>query len=200
MGTFVLRVIVGLLFVGHGLQKLTHLFGGGGIERTEKTMDALDMHPAKLQACAAGLVEAGGGAALALGAATPLASAGLIATMVTAIRKVHGRNGIWNSKGGFEFNLVMAAATLLLAGRPGRASVDGAFGRSKWGTGWTIFALVAGVIGSVLAVAAGKWFEPVDSGDEGERAGSESDVSESDVSESESDDIQNDGSDSATER
>ncbi|GAB3610077.1 DoxX family membrane protein [Humibacter ginsengiterrae] len=162
MGTFVLRVVVGLLFVGHGLQKLTHLFGGGGIERTEKTMEALDMQPAKLQAYAAGLVEAGGGAALALGAATPLASAGLIATMVTAVRKVHLKNGVWNTNGGFEFNLVMASAALVLAGRPGKASVDGAFGRSKWGTGWTVFALVAGVIGSALAVAAGRWFAPQD--------------------------------------
>ena len=176
MGTFVLRVVVGLLFVGHGLQKLTHLFGGGGIERTEKTMAALDMHPPKLQAYAAGVVEAGGGAALALGAATPLASAGLIATMVTAVRKVHLKNGVWNTNGGFEFNLVMAAAALLLAGRPGKASVDGAFGRSKWGTGWTIFALVAGVIGSALAIAAGRWFGPEET--EAEEAASEESATE----------------------
>ncbi|MHA7984428.1 DoxX family protein [Rathayibacter sp. CAU 1779] len=162
MGTLILRVVVGLLFIGHGLQKLAGLFGGGGLEQTEKTMDALGMHPAKLQARAAGLAETAGGAALALGVATPFASAGLIATMITAIRKVHAKNGIWNSNGGAEFNVVMIAAAALLAERPGKASVDGAFGRSKWGTGWAIFALVAGALGSVLAIEAGKRLAPRD--------------------------------------
>jgi putative oxidoreductase len=160
MGTLILRIVVGLLFVGHGLQKLGGLFGGGGIQQTEKTMDAIGMHPANVQARAAALAETAGGAALALGAATPFASAGLVATMLTAIRKVHGKNGLWNSKGGYEFNLVMIAAATLLAERPGRASIDGALGRSRWGTGWAIFALVGGAIGSVLAVEAGKRFAP----------------------------------------
>lgn len=166
MGTFILRIVVGLLFVGHGLQKLTHRFGGGGIENTEKTMDALGMHPAKLQARTAALAETAGGAALALGAATPLASAGLIATMATAVRKVHAQNGIWNTKGGYEFNLVMAASALLLAERPGKASVDALFGRSKWGAGWAVFALVAGVIGSTLAIEAGRRLAPERAADE----------------------------------
>lgn len=160
MGTFILRIVVGLLFIGHGLQKLAGLFGGGGLEQTEQMMGAIGMHPVKVQARAAGLAEAAGGAALALGAATPLASAGLIATMVTAVRKVHAKNGIWNSKGGAEFNLVMIAAATVLAERPGRASVDGAFGRSRWGTPWAVFALVAGVLGSVLAVEAGRRLAP----------------------------------------
>lgn len=160
MGTFILRIVVGLLFVGHGLQKLAGLFGGGGLEQTEKMMSALEMHPVKLQARAAGLAEAAGGAALALGAATPFASAGLIATMLTAIRKVHAKNGVWNSNGGVEFNAVMIASAALLAGRPGPASVDATFGRSTWGTKWTVFALVAGLVGSVLAVEAGRRFAP----------------------------------------
>lgn len=162
MGTFILRVVVGLLFVGHGLQKLLGLFGGGGPKQTEQMMDALDMHPVKIQARAAGLAEAAGGAALALGAATPLASAGLIATMLTAIRKVHAKNGIWNANGGIEFNAVMIAAVTLLAERPGKASVDAAFGRAKWGVGWAIFALLAGVLGSTLAITVGKRFAAVD--------------------------------------
>jgi putative oxidoreductase len=177
VGTFILRVVVGLLFVGHGLQKLAGLFGGGGIEQTEKMMDALDMHPVGLQARAAGLAETAGGAALALGAATPLASAGLIATMLTAVRKVHAKNGLWNGKGGVEFNLVMIAAAAALAEKPGRASVDGAFGRSRWGTGWTVFALLAGAAGSALAIAAGKRFAPA--GGIGNTAGATSTVSDS---------------------
>lgn len=160
MGTLILRLVVGLLFVGHGLQKLAGLFGGGGLQQTEATMDAIGMHPAKVQARAAGLAEAAGGAALALGVATPFASAGLIATMITAIRKVHAKNGLWNSKGGAEFNLVLIAAATLLADRPGKTSVDAGFGRARWGTGWAVFALLAGAIGSALAIAAGRRFAP----------------------------------------
>ncbi len=156
MGTLILRIVVGLLFVGHGLQKLAGLFGGGGLKQTEQMMGAIGMHPVKLQARAAGLAEAAGGAALALGAATPLASAGLIATMLTAIRKVHAKNGLWNARGGSEFNLVIIAAAALLAERPGRTSVDAAFGRSRWGVAGVAFALLAGAVGSTLAIEAGK--------------------------------------------
>jgi len=167
MGTLILRIIVGLLFVGHGLQKLAGLFGGGGPEQTEQMMHALNMHPAKLQARAAGLAETAGGAALALGAATPLASAGLIATMLTAIRKVHAKNGLWNANGGAEFNAVMIGAAVALAERLGKASVDAAFGRARWGAGWAIFALIAGVLGSVIAVEAGKRLAPQEHAEKG---------------------------------
>jgi putative oxidoreductase len=178
MGTLILRLVVGLLFVGHGLQKLAGLFGGGGLKQTEATMDAIGMHPANLQARAAGLAETAGGAALALGVATPFASAGLIATMLTAVRKVHAKNGLWNSKGGAEFNLVMIAAAVLLAERPGKASIDGAFGHSKWGTGWAVFAVLAGAIGSSLAIAAGRRFAPVASAEDPDAA--EDDVADPD--------------------
>jgi putative oxidoreductase len=47
-----------------------------------------------------------------------------------------------------------------LAERPGKASVDAAFGRARWGAGWAIFALIAGVLGSVVAVEAGKRLAP----------------------------------------
>ena len=60
----------------------------------------------------------------------------------------------------------MVAAAVLLAERPGKASVDGAFGRSKWGTGWAVFAVLAGAIGSSLAIAAGRRFAPVASAED----------------------------------
>ena len=85
--------------------------------------------------------------------------------MLTAIRKVHAKNGLWNSKGGVEFNLVLIAAAVLAAERPGKASVDAGFGRSKWGAGWAVFAVLAGVLGSSLAIAAGRRFAPVTSSD-----------------------------------
>ncbi|NQX12177.1 DoxX family protein [Microbacteriaceae bacterium VKM Ac-2855] len=157
LGTLVLRLVVGGFFVGHGLQKLRGSFGGPGLTGTEAMMEQLEMRPAKQNALAAALAETGGGAALVLGAGTPFAAAGLIATMTTAIRKVHVSNGPWNSNGGYEYNAVLIAAVTLLAGDgPGKLSLDALIGKKRWGTGWALFALIAGVVGSTVAIELGK--------------------------------------------
>ena len=45
--------------------------------------------------------------------------------MVTAIRHVHWRNGVWNSNGGYEFNgVILATLASLVETGPGRWSVD----------------------------------------------------------------------------
>lgn len=156
-GRVLVRVVVGGLFVGHGLQKLKGSFGGPGLQGTEKMMEGLEMEPAKENALAVSVAETGAGAAIVLGAATPLAAGGLIASMVTAIRKVHGKNGVWNSNGGFEYNAVLISTLVALASDgPGRASIDAAFGRSRWGGGGGLFALVLGLGSSFAAVELGK--------------------------------------------
>src|SRR3954469_11848996 len=83
------RAVIGGLFVGHGTQKLLGWFGGPGLEGTAGMMESLELNPPRRNALAAGLTETVGGGLLVLGLATPLASAGLIGTMITAIRKVH---------------------------------------------------------------------------------------------------------------
>jgi len=148
-GSTILRATVGGLFVGHGLQKLTGAFEGPGLEGVTGMMQSLEMHPAKQNAVAVASAETFGGAALALGVATPAAGAALIATMVTAVRKVHLRNGVWNSNGGWEFNAVMAAAVVAVASEgPGLISVDALFKRSRWGVAGGLFALLGGIAGS----------------------------------------------------
>ncbi|MGN6445411.1 DoxX family protein [Amnibacterium sp.] len=161
IGTLLLRLTVGGLFMGHGLQKLTGAFDGPGLEGAEGMMRSLDMHPPRQHALAAASAETFGGAALALGAATPVAAAALIATMTTAVRKVHLRNGPWNSKGGWEFNAVLAAAAAAVASDgPGVLSVDALFRRSRWGIGGALFALGAGVAGSFAATEYAKRSKP----------------------------------------
>ncbi|MGW8318968.1 MAG: DoxX family protein [Candidatus Promineifilaceae bacterium] len=107
----VLRLVVGLLFVGHGSQKLFGWFGGGGLEGTASMTRKLNLSPATFWAFIIGLSELLGGLGLALGLLTPFAAALLIGVMLMAIGKVHWQNGLWNSKGGFEYpllNLVVA--------------------------------------------------------------------------------------------
>src|SRR4051794_25644824 len=110
-----LRGVVGGLFVGHGTQKLFGWFGGHGPDGTGQFFENLGLRPGKRNAIAAGAAEAGGGALLALGAATPLAATAVASTMVTAIRKVHAPKGPWVSEGGWEYNAVLITAMAVLA-------------------------------------------------------------------------------------
>jgi putative oxidoreductase len=151
------RAVIGGLFVGHGTQKLFGWFGGPGREGTEGMMQSLQMHPAKQHALAAGLTETAGGALVAAGLATPLAASSLIGTMITAIRKVHARNGIWASNGGFEYNVVLIAALAGLAETgPGQFSLDRAFGIEKTGARWAALALALGAAASTAAIDYGR--------------------------------------------
>jgi putative oxidoreductase len=158
---FAARLVIGGLFVGHGTQKLAGWFGGPGLTGTEGMMHSLEMRPARANALAAGVTETAGGALLALGLATPLASAGLVGTMITAIRKVHWSKGPWNASGGYEYNLVLIAALLALAeGGPGELSLDAALGIDLSGTRWSVAALGLGAAASTAAVWAGRQARP----------------------------------------
>ena len=129
-----LRVIVGGLFIGHGTQKLFGWFGGPGLDATAKGFESLGMRPGKANAIAAGAAETGGGALLASGLAMPFAGSVLTATMLTAINRVHLKNGPWAGNGGYEYNLVLIAAALALVEvGPGALSLDGRAGASAPG-------------------------------------------------------------------
>jgi putative oxidoreductase len=115
IGKLLLRVTVGGFFFGHGTQKLFGWFGGNGLDATAQGFEAMGMRPGRPNAIAAGVAEAGGGALLASGLATPVAASALTATMITAIDRVHAKNGPWLSNGGYEYNVVLIAAVLALA-------------------------------------------------------------------------------------
>lgn len=157
IGRLAARLVIGGLFVGHGTQKLFGWFDGPGLKGTEEMMGALEMRPTRANAVAAGTSETAGGALLMAGAATPLAAASLIGTMITAIRKVHQPHGPWVAQGGWEYNAVLIAAlTALIDGGPGDLSVDAALGRDEWGPGWAIGGLALGAAASAAAITLGK--------------------------------------------
>jgi putative oxidoreductase len=150
------RLLIGGLFFAHGTQKLFGWFGGGGPEATAETMEKLGMNPGKRNALAAGSAETFGGLGIALGAFTPASATVLIATMVTAIRTVHLQKGFFVTNGGYEFNLALIAALLLIVdGGPGSLSLDSALDLEDTGSAWALTALAAGATASTLAIAAG---------------------------------------------
>jgi putative oxidoreductase len=157
LALLVLRLVVGLLFVGHGAQKLFGAFGGGGLEGTAGVFDSIGLRPGWLHARAAGTFEFAGGLLLALGLFTPFAAAALIGVMTAAVITVHAPNGIWNSNQGYEFNLVLVAVAFALAGiGAGDWSLDNAFGFDLHGVIWAIGALVVGIIGGIGTVLSGR--------------------------------------------
>ncbi|MDQ2621439.1 MAG: DoxX family protein [Actinomycetota bacterium] len=157
LGRLVARTVIGGLFIGHGTQKLFGWFDGPGLEGTTGMMESLGLQPARENAIAAGVTETAGGTMILTGTLTPVAASGLIGTMITAIRTVHWKNGPWNSNGGFEFNLVMIAALLILAeSGPGKCSVDRALGTEKTGPGSVVFALAGGALASALLIEQGR--------------------------------------------
>jgi putative oxidoreductase len=152
LGRLALRATVGGFFIGHGTQKLFGWFGGHGPEATANMFESLGLRPGRHHALAAGVGEAGGGALIALGAATPVAASVITATMLTAINRVHLKNGPWAQGGGYEYNAVLIAAALTLAEvGPGSLSIDRKLGSEKTGAKWSLFALLAGIAGAAGA-------------------------------------------------
>ncbi|MER3469369.1 MAG: DoxX family protein, partial [Thermoflexus sp.] len=72
LGLGILRVLIGLLFAGHGARKLLGWFGGSGLNGTAGWVEGLGFRPGRPWALALGLGELLGGLLLALGLATPV--------------------------------------------------------------------------------------------------------------------------------
>jgi putative oxidoreductase len=154
VGRLLLRFAVGGFFVGHGTQKLFGWFGGQGLKETAAGFEGLGLKPGTVNATAAGVAETLGGAGTLLGLQTPLASAALVSSMLTAINRVHLKNGPWASDGGYEYNVVLAAAAVALAeAGPGGLSLDALRGKEKAGARWGLVALVLGAAGAAGAHA-----------------------------------------------
>jgi putative oxidoreductase len=154
-GRLLLRVTVGSIFVEHGTQKLFGWFGGHGPDGTGQFFESVGLRPGRRNAIAAGTAEAGAGAMLALGLATPLAAASLASVMLTALRTAVWRDGIKTGEGGYEMLLLVSALALAESG-PGPWSLDAALKSERRGAGWAVAALAAAATGSTLAIKLGK--------------------------------------------
>src|SRR2546430_16184143 len=87
-GILLLRLVVGIAFVGHGTQKLFGWFGGYGPKGTGGFFASKGYRAPVLMAVAAGLSEAGGGTLLAPGVLTPPGGALLATAVINALAPV----------------------------------------------------------------------------------------------------------------
>ncbi|MGH2704642.1 MAG: DoxX family protein [Actinomycetota bacterium] len=160
VGMLILRLVVGLTIWAHGAQKVVGWFGGPGIEGTTGMVRMLGFRPPRPMAWLSGLAEFAGGLLLVLGFASPLGAAAVVGAMTAAVVTVHWRNGFFVTKGGYEFNLALAAgaAAIAFAG-PGGISLDAAFGWHLAGLGWGFASSLVGVA-TALGVLASRRPQP----------------------------------------
>ena len=120
----VLRLMLGIVFFPHGMQKLLGWFGGYGFEGTMGFFTGKLGIPAVF-AFLAIVAEGLGSLGLITGLFTRLAAFGITATITVAAFMMHLQNGFFmnwfgNQKGeGFEYHLLVAAIGLALMIRGG---------------------------------------------------------------------------------
>ncbi|MGE7903241.1 DoxX family protein [Peribacillus sp. NPDC094092] len=125
IGLLIIRLVIGLLFIGHGAQKLFGWFGGYGLQGTGGWFESIGMKPGVTMALFAGVAELIGGLLFALGLLTPLAGIMIAGTMIMAIVKVHAPNGLWATANGYEYNLTLLAVAIGIAlVGPGQYALD----------------------------------------------------------------------------
>ncbi|GAA0133775.1 DoxX family protein [Paenibacillus sp. YSY-4.3] len=115
VGLLLIRLVVGILFIGHGAQKLFGMFGGYGPKGTGGWMESIGIKPGVLMAVLAGLMEFVGGLLFTFGFLMPLAAALIVLAMLGAIVKVHFKNGLWATANGYEYPLVLLVVAIAMA-------------------------------------------------------------------------------------
>src|SRR2546428_1096908 len=137
IGILILRLVVGLTLAAHGAQKLFGWFGGYGLTGTGGFLEQLGFVPGRRNALFAGLAEVGGGLLLALGLATPLAAAMIVAVMVVAGGSAHLKHGFFVHKQGYEYTPIPAIAALSVAfAGPGPGALHPLLGGRGAGGRW----------------------------------------------------------------
>jgi putative oxidoreductase len=115
LGLLIVRLVVGLAFIGHGAQKLFGWFGGYGLKGTGGWLDSIGVKPGVLMAFLVGFFEVMSGLLFVLGLWTPVAAALIVILMLGAIVTVHGKNGFWVTQNGIEYNVILIAISIGLA-------------------------------------------------------------------------------------
>ncbi|HEY9410189.1 MAG TPA: DoxX family protein [Jiangellaceae bacterium] len=152
LALMLLRLAVGGTMIAHGVN---HWRGGGKIAGTAGWFESLGLRHGTLQAWASVVTEIGAGVLLILGLITPLAAAAVVSVMLVAALLAHRPNGFFIFKDGWEYVMILAVVAVVLGVTgPGTISLDSALDIVYDGWVGGAVALGAGVLGTVLLLAA----------------------------------------------
>lgn len=130
-GLLVLRLVVGMTFLLHGLDKLAD------VGKVEQTFAGLGIPAPALMAPLVTMTETIGGVLLIAGLLTPIAAAALAIDMLVAALTAHTGKGFFVSDGGYELVLLLGTGSLaLLVAGAGRFSLDALALRGKQRPAW----------------------------------------------------------------
>jgi putative oxidoreductase len=114
-GLLLIRVMVGVVFIFHGSQKLFGAWGGPGLDGFAGFLETMGVPYPHTSAVLAGLAEFLGGISLVTGAFLRLLAIPLMFTMVVAILTAGSGKGFDAQKGGIEYPLTLLVVVAALA-------------------------------------------------------------------------------------
>jgi putative oxidoreductase len=154
LGLLVLRVVVGALLIGHGLQKAFGLWGGPGFDGWQQSLTDMGFQRADILTYVATGGQIAAGVLLVLGLFTPVAAAGALAYSVTGIlaeaMAAHEEARLASFlTDGHEYKVIFVCvlAAIILIG-PGRYGLDA-------GRGWARRPFIGSFAALVLGLGAG---------------------------------------------
>jgi putative oxidoreductase len=155
-GLLVARLVLGVLMVAHGGQKLFGWLGGYGIAGTAGFFEQLGFRPGRLFVVTASLSEVVSGILIALGLFGPVGPALLLSVMIVAAVSVHWKGGLFAGTNGIEVPLLYATGAVALAFTGyGPFSLDAVLGIDPtWTATLKVAALAVGVVGGVVNLLA----------------------------------------------
>jgi putative oxidoreductase len=119
LSLFVLRMILGAIFIVHGAQKLFGMFDGMGIEGTAKMLEGFGFANADILALVWASVEFAGGIFLVLGITARWAALAVAFFMVAQLWKANLAYGLLVQSGEFEHTVLLITScvpVILLGG------------------------------------------------------------------------------------
>lgn len=143
IGLLIIRVSLGVVVGGHGLQKMFGWFDGGGIDGFAGALGSMGFtRGTTFLSWVTALAEVGGGALLILGLLTPVGASALLGVALNIVYLQRGDAFI----GGWEFPAFFGAIALgLLFSGPGRIAVDVAAPWSRRPVPWGMAGLAMAV-------------------------------------------------------
>jgi putative oxidoreductase len=132
LGLLFLRIVYGIVFIGHGLQKSFGFFGGDGVSGTIAAFHDIGIPLATAMAWMISVGELGSGILFFIGYWVRETALFITFVMLGAIWFVHADNGLFMMNNGYEYNLVLlAGAVCLFLGGGGYASLDRVIGQKN---------------------------------------------------------------------